>query len=158
VERTVTRVAGILAVACVGFLADAVIAVTQLADFSAASAALAALGNPWVDKVWFSLVYTTVVGAAGAVFLGLVAAGIHRRRRPSRGAALVGSAALGVTAILGLALDATSGVATPEQDLIDAVIAPWYSPTHSALVGLALIGAAVAAVTLFRISSIDFYD
>jgi hypothetical protein len=154
----VARVAAILAVACVGFLADAVIGVTQLADFSATTVAFDASDRAWADTVWTSIVYTTVVGVAGALFLGLVAAGIYRRRRPSRGAALVGSAVLGVATIFGVAADATSGASTSRSDLLEALVAPWYSPAHSALVGLALIGAAVAAVSLFRISSIDFYD
>jgi hypothetical protein len=160
------RTAAILTAAGIAFLVDAFIAFTQLADFSAATDAMLTVDRhafTQIGEIRFTLVYNAVVGTVGALSLAMLAAGVYRRRRPARGAALIGALVLGLAAMFGLATDGTS-VAEPtnitsatERAAIEALISSWYNPAHSALAGIALIGMAVSAVLLFRISSLDFY-
>jgi hypothetical protein len=160
------RIAVLLAAAGIAFLVDAFIAFTQLSDFSAATEAMLAVEGDAVAEIGdirFTLVYNAVVGVVGGLSLAALAAGVSRRRRPARGAALIGVLVFGLAALFGLATDGTSAAEptnitpAPQRAAIEALLSSWYNPAHSALAGIALIGMAVSAVLLFRLSSLDFY-
>jgi hypothetical protein len=160
------RIAAILAAAGIAFLVDAIVAFTQLSDFGTATDAMLTVERhafTQIGEIRFTLVYNAVVGVVGALSLAVLAAGVYRRRRPARGAALIGALVLGLAALFGLATDGTSAAeptnitSDAERAAIEALISSLYNPAHSALAGIALISMAVSAVLLFRLSSIDFY-
>ncbi|MGC9667637.1 hypothetical protein ACNTMW_13900 [Planosporangium sp. 12N6] len=168
IHRRVAVVTTLLAVCSLAFLIDGVIALGRLAKISSVAPAVRAAADgrdseAIIASVRSHMVFNVAVGIVGLAVLAVLAMAVRRRARPSRGGVWLAAAALSFGLIGGAAVSVDT-IATPDatesaplRAALQQLMPSWYSPTHSLITGMVIIGLAVAAFLLARTSDLDFY-
>lgn len=166
VDRRRSVLAVLLGVAAVACFGDVVASVVRLVDISSTADAIyrvsvAEDAASLVASARTQAVSYGVVALVGVLALAWLVVATRRRAPGSRGGVWVVTAVLSAAVLFEAAIDPGGGTPDPRDPALRAAFEElalgWYTPVHSLVAGIAVIGLIAAAVTMSRISAMDYY-
>lgn len=164
VDRRANVLTVLLRVAAAACAIDVVAGVVRLVDISRAGEAVrSTAGESVVASARYQAVFNGVVALVGLLVLVWLVTATRRRAPGSRGGVWGVAAVLCAAMVFGAATDSGTVAApdvnqsAPLRAALEQLTPGWYGPVHSLVAGTAVISLIVAAVTVSRISAIDYY-